>query len=219
MIKGSFTKNIWLKLASLILAILLWFFVILRGRSEIMISVPVVFTNIPSQLEVVDYPETVSINVEGQERLIKNLRQKEISAVVDVSEAKVGRSFFSLSSDNFNLPKTFIITSINPETISLKIEAQLKKTISVKPYVVGLPEKGFAIVEINVVPEKIELEGPKSVIAKIYNIKTEPIDINGINTDLKYKANLSLSNSNIRLNVSKVEVNIAVKKISNEKNK
>ncbi len=213
MIKNFFTTNIWLKLASLVLAIILWSFVILRGRSEIIMNAPIVFTNIPLKYEVVDYPRTVSVSIEGQERLLKNLRQYDISAVIDLSKAKEGRSFFSLSKNNIKLPKTLIVTSIDPETISLKIETQLKKAVSVKPSVVGLPEKGFAIIEIKVVPEKIVLEGPKSVIAKIYTIKTEPIDINGINADLKYKANLNLSDANIRKNINKVEVNISVRKI------
>ncbi len=216
MIRDFFTTNIWLKLASLLLDIILWSFVILKGRSEIIMNAPIVFTDIPSKLEIIDYPKTVSVSIEGQERLLKNLRQSDISAVVNLSEAKAGRSFFSLSKDNIKLPKTLMVTGINPETISLKIEAQLKKSVTVKPYVVGLPEKGFAIIEIKVVPEKIIVEGPKSVVAKIYTIKTEPIDINGINSNLKYKANLDLSNDNIRKDINKVEVNISVKKINKE---
>ncbi len=208
-----FTTNVWLKLASLILAIVLWFFVILSGRSQIIMDVPIVFINLPSGLALVDYPKTVSISIQGQERLVRNLRQDEISAVVDLGEAKTGKSFFTLSKDNIKLPKTLIVTDIDPETISLKIETQLQKTVTVKPAVVGLPEKGFAIVNINVVPETVVLEGPKSMVKKIHTVKTEPIDINGINSDLRYKANLNISNPDIKKNTNKVEVRISVRQI------
>jgi hypothetical protein len=57
------------------------------------------------------------------------------------------------------------------------------------------------------------VEGPKSLVRKIYSVKTEPIDINGLNTDLQYKANLDLENSTIRKKINKVEVNITVKKL------
>jgi len=205
--------NIWLKLSSLVFAVLLWFFVILSGRTEIAVDVPVAFVNLPPGLEIVDSPKKVSLVIEGQERLIRSVKQKEINASIDLSHTKAGKSFFTLTKENIQLPKMLTINSIDPETISLLIEAQLMKTVPVKPAVVGLPQKGFAIVEINVVPDTINLEGPKSAVAKIYTIKTEPIDINGINTDLSYKANLNLADTTIKKSVNKVEVNITVKKI------
>ncbi len=208
-----FTTNLFFKITSLLFAITLWFFVILSGRSEKTMGVEVSFDNVPPGFEIVDSTETVTVLIEGQERHLRNLRQNEIRAAVDLTNASEGKSFITLTKENIILPKLLTVTSINPETISLVIEAQLKKTVEVKPTVVGLPQKGFAIVEINSVPDKIELEGPKSAVKKIYTIKTEPIDINGINTDLKYKANLNLSDANIKKSISKVEVNITVKKI------
>ena len=208
-----FSTNIFLKLASLVFAIALWFFVILSGRTETAMDAGVVFTNLPQGLEIVAAPKTINVVIKGQKRRLKNLRQNEISAAVDLTDAKEGKSFFTLTKDNIILPKMLTVTSINPETISLIIEAQLKKTVAVKPTVVGSPQKGFTIVEISTVPEKIELEGPKSAVKQIYTIKTEPIDINGINTNLKYIANLNLSDTNIKKSISKVEVNITVKKI------
>ncbi len=208
-----FTTNVWLKIASLMLAIALWFFVILSGRSETTMDVPVTFVNLPAGLEIVESPQTVSVILEGQERSLRSLRQNELSVAVDLAEAKGGKSFFTLTKDNFNIPKMLAINGIDPETISLKIEAQLQKTVAVKPSVVGLPQKGFAILEIRVVPDKVELEGPQSAVTKIRSIKTEPIDINGINADLVFKANLDLDDSTIKKSTNKVEVNITVKKI------
>ncbi len=212
--KGNFfTKNIGLKVASLLLAVILWFFVILSGRSEITLNAPVIFTNLPATLEIVDFPDKVTVTIEGQKRIIKNLKQEEVSAVIDLEKAKEGRSFYPLSKNNFKLPQTLAITSINPETVNLKIETQMKKTVPIKPYAFGLPEKGHVIVEMNVIPKSVEIEGPQSVIKKIRSIKTEPVDISGINNNIRYKANLDLSKTNIKASVSKVEVIISVRKI------
>ena len=171
------------------------------------------FVNLPPGLEIMDSPKTVDVVIEGQERLLRSVRQNEISATVDLSNTRAGKVFVTLTKDDISIPKMLTVNSINPETISLKIESQLVKSVPVKPAVVGLPQKGFAIVEISVVPAIIALEGPKSAVAKVSSIKTEPIDINGINADLTYKANLNLTDTNIKKNVSKVEVNITVKKI------
>lgn len=214
--KEFFTTNIWLKLISLIMAVALWFFVMLSGRSEVTMDVPVKFININEKFEIVDYPKVISITIEGQERLLKYLKSDEINAVLDVSEAKSGRSFYTISKDNIKLPKSFLVTSINPETFSLTIELQLKKVVSVKPHIVGSPEKGFKLVAIKVEPESVILEGPKSAISKIDIIKTEPIDINGINSNLVYKANLNLSDTLIKKNINKVDIKLSVEKIIRE---
>jgi len=214
--KIFFTTNIWLKLSSLVIAVALWFFVMLSGRSEVTMDVPVMFTNVPEKSEVIDYPKVISVIIEGQERLLRYLKQNEISAVLDISEAKAGRSFYTITKENIRLPKSFLVTSINPETISLTIERQLKKVISIKPHVVGSPEKGFKIVAIEVEPESVTLEGPKSAISKIKIINTEPIDINGINSNLIYKANLKLSDSHIKKHIDKVDVKLSVEKINKE---
>ena len=210
MIKDFFTTNIWLKLASLLLAIALWFFVILSGRSGVDIEIPITYMNLSPELEMVDSPQTVSVSVEGQERLLKKIRSKEIQAVVDLVNAKAGRSFFSLSEENIKLPRTLELISINPEIISLTIEKQMRKTVSVKPAIVGLPVEGHAIVEMKVVPDTVIIEGPRSVISKLYTLKTEPIDITGINSDLRYKAGLSMPISNLKSNTQKVDMYISV---------
>ena len=74
--------------------------------------------------------------------------------------------------------------------------------VTVKPHITGTPEKGFKITEIKVDPKSVILEGPQSVIAKIESIKTEPIDINGISSDLVYKANLNLTDPTIKKNIN-----------------
>jgi len=213
MIKVFFTNNIGLKISSLVVAVLLWFFVILSGRAQISMDIPVTFINIPQNLEVFDSLDTISVEIKGQERILKNLKKNEVSAVIDLQNAKAGRAFFTLSKNNIRLPRTLVVTGIDPETISLKIETRLTKTVNVKPSVTGLPEKGFVIADVKVVPDTVVLEGPKSVISKIYTIKTEPLDINGINSDLNYRANLNVSDSDIRKNIDKVDVFISVEKI------
>ena len=213
MIRDFFTTNIWLKLTSLILAILLWIFVILSGRADVTMDIPVNFINLPAKLEVVDFPETISVSIEGQERILKTLKKSNVNALIDLSDAKTGKSFFTISRDNIELPKMMVITNIDPETVSLMIEEQMSKKVTVKPDIVGTPEKGYAIVEIISSPDSFIIEGPKSLVRKIRRVKTEPIDINGLNSDLIYKANLNLTNSSIRKSINKVDVNISVKKI------
>jgi YbbR domain-containing protein len=211
--KGFFIHNWELKIASLIIAISLWFFVMLSGRSNVTIDVPLSFINLPQELEIVDPPVSVKVHIEGPASILKSLRGDELRSVVDLRNTKAGRAVFSLSQKNIDLPETLIVTELEPETISIKIEERMKKTVRIKPAITGLPEKGFVISDIMVEPETVTLEGPRSVISKIKKVRTEPLDINGINSDLKYRANLNISSNHIKKDINKVVVHIAVKKI------
>lgn len=214
--KSFLTKNIWLKLASFVLAFALWVFVILSGRSGSVIDTPVMYTNLPEGLELVEYPKSVNVTIEGQERLLKSLRLNEISAVIDLRNAKPGRNFYSIPHENIKLPKTFEVTNIDPQTISLTIENQMKKTVQVQPVIVGMPERGFVIYQIQVDPETLVLEGPQSIISKINTLKTESIDITGVSMDISYIAKLNLPNTGVRANVQKVDVNIILRKLNSK---
>lgn len=121
------TTNFLLKVISLILAIILWFFVVSRGHSVVVVDVPVGFKNIPQELEIIDSTKTVSINVEGQERLLKNLKQDSISVIIDLKNAKSGEIYLPVLKDNVNLPKRLVVTNISPQRIKLVLEKRRAK--------------------------------------------------------------------------------------------
>lgn len=206
------TTNPWLKIASLVLAIVLWSFVVSKGRSVIVMDVPIGFKNIPSNLEVIDAPKTVSIEIEGQESLLKKLRQEDISVTIDLSNFKKGKAFFPLNTDNIKLPNTLTVTRISPQAIKFLIEEKVKKRVPVRPVIIGSPAQGYFIKAIEVIPKIIEIKGPESVVAKVYAVKTEPIDVTEITSNLQYHAYIDVSRKNLSVDNPEVEVNIIVKR-------
>ncbi len=205
--------NPLLKVISLLIAVALWFFVVSKGRSGIVLDVPIGFKNMPSGIEVIDGAKTVSINVEGQERLLKTLREEHIGVVIDLKNSKKGENFFTITQDNIRLPKSLIATKISPQTVRLMLEEMLKKEVIVTPVITGSPAEGFLVKGISVTPKSIEIEGPASAVAKIYSIKTEAVDITGINGDLHYSVNLNMPKRGVRTLTPEVKVNIYVRRI------
>src|SRR4030066_387560 len=171
--KNFITENLWLKLASIFLAVTLWFFVMSSGRSVIIKEIPVQYINMPKSLEMVDMAKNVSVVIEGQKRLLSGLNQGDISVVVDLDNMQAGENLYSLYKKNIKLPKSLSITSISPQTLKLTLEERLKKEVSVKPVIAGSPEEGFAVESIKIAPERVLIEGPKSLIRRTYILKTE----------------------------------------------
>lgn len=209
--KNFITANLWLKLASIFLAVVLWFFVMSSGRSVIIKEVPVQYINMPQSLEMVEMAKNVSVVMEGQKRLLSGLNQDDISVVVDLENMKAGKNLYSLSRKNIKMPKRLLITSISPQTLNLTLEERLKKEVSVKPVIVGSPEEGFAVENIKIAPERVLIEGPQSLIRKTYVLKTEPIDISGIYENLQHSASLDIT-PNIKTGIREIKVDITVRK-------
>lgn len=209
--KNFITANLWLKLASIFLAVALWFFVMSSGRSVIIKEVPVQYINMPQSLEMVEMAKNVSVVIEGQKRLLSGLNQDDISVVVDLENMKAGQNLYSLSKKNIKLRKSLLITGISPETLNLTLEERLKKEVSVRAVIAGSPEEGFAIESIKITPERVQIEGPKSLIRKTYVLKTEPIDISGIYENLQHTASLDIT-PKIKTGIREIKVDITVRK-------
>lgn len=209
--KNFITENLWLKLASVFLAVTFWFFVMSSGRSVVIKEVQVQYTNLPQSLEMVDMVNKVNIVIEGQKRLVSALNQDDISVIVDLANMNSGKHLYQLSKNNISLPKSLLITSISPETLHLTLEERLKKNVPIKPVVVGSPEEGLALERIKIEPERVSISGPKSLIKRTYIVKTEPIDISGIYENIEHTVFLDIS-PNIKASVNEIKVDIAVKK-------
>lgn len=207
------TANPLLKIISFTLAVALWFFVVSKGRSGIIMDVPVGFKNLPAGLELVETAKTVSLTIEGQERILKNLKQDNISVAIDLKNAKKGVTSFLIAENDIRLPQSLVVTKISPQKVKLTLEDKLKKSVPVKPVITGLPAEGFAIKKIKVEPKTVEIEGPVNSVANIYSVRTEPIDITDVTEDFHYTAYLNIAQKNVKSDVSEVKVNIYVRRI------
>ena len=209
--KHSIFKNLGLKITSVLLSILLWIFATSRGLSEISLDVPLEFKNIPPGLELMDYDvKSVNLNIEGQERLIRNVRPKDIRVWIDLAKAKKGEGIYAINKNNISLPLAVTLKSITPTSVKILLEESISKTVKVTPIVVGIPETGFYVKSIIVVPQTVEIEGPSSKIRKVDKVKTEPLDITGRSETLTKDLKLDVSGMTIRTRINEVTVKVVI---------
>ena len=205
--KKFFVDNLGLKIAAVLLSIALWFFVTSRGQSEISIDVPLEFKNIPQGLELVNHgTKTVNLNIKGQERFIKTVSASNVRVSLDLSKAKRGEGMYSINREDIKLPRSITVTNISPPSVRVITEETLSKTVKVVPVIVGEPQKGFYLRSAGVSPETIAIEGVRSEIAKVSALKTEPLDITGINETVTQDLRIDKAGRNIRTKIPDVRV-------------
>ena len=209
--RKSFLENLGLKIAAVLLSVALWFFATSRGQSEISIDVPLVFRNIPSGLEMIDNNiKTISLNIKGQERLIKNIKLSDIVIYIDLSKAKKGKSIYYVTRDNIKLSHGITVLNINPSSVKVIIEDTITKTVKVTPVIIGEPEKGYYVKSVEVAPQIVVIEGIRSQVRKFNTIKTESLDITGSNETFTQELKLDLAGKNIRTKINVIEVKIVI---------
>lgn len=206
-----FLDNLVLKIAAVLLSVALWFFATSRGQSEISIDVPLVFRNIPSGIEMVNNNiKTISLNIKGQERLIKSIKLSDIVIYIDLSKAKKGKSIYYVTRDNIKLPHSLTVLNINPSSVKVIIEDTITKTVKVMPVIIGEPEKGYYVKSVEVAPQIVVIEGVSSEVRRFNTIKTESLDITGSNETLTQELKLDLTGKNIRTKINDIKVKVII---------
>ncbi len=194
-------ENLSLKIVAFLLSIVLWIFVTSRGQSEISLDVPVEFKNIPSGFEIVNYSiKKVTLNIKGHERLINNLKPTDIKVYIDLSTSKKGKNIIYLTRNDIRMPGGMRVSNINPSSVEVVIEETKRKIVKVIPVITGEIPRGFYVKSINVSPATVEIEGRKTEVSKINRIRTEPLDISGLNETHTQTLKLDFSGKNIRAN-------------------
>lgn len=211
--KGIILGNIWLKVLSVILAFSLWFYVTYRGQSELSVEVPLEFKNMPASLEILKQGiRTSTLNIRGNERLLKELHPKDIRIAIDMTDAKRGESVYYFNMDNVIIPGAIKVLRLDPSSVRVVMDETVVKTLPIKVPLVGSPEKGYRVTSVNVTPSLIEAKGPKTEISQVVFLKTEPIDITGLDAGITQEAHINTNGKNIRPRKQDIVVKIDIER-------
>ena len=199
------------KLLAIILAVIMWYFVVGEERAEVGLTVPLELINIPQNLIVVNnVVQGIEIRINGPRSLVRALSTENVSKSLDLSSTREGTVSFSISSEGIPLPRGVKITRINPTQVTVVLHKLIIKTVAVHPRVTGTPAAGYELELIQINPEKVEIAGPEEVVEKMESLNTKPIDIQGLKVDLKQRAYPDFRNLQIYL-AKEVPLEVEVK--------
>jgi len=212
--KKLLLENFGLKVTALIMAVILWFFVISKGQSEIAIDVPVELKNMPPGLESVNRhgAKTVNVSLKGQERLLRNIKPSDLRVHVDLSKAKKGKAIYYIDKENVIHPASMSITSITPSSVTITLEETLLKTVPVQAITAGRPKEGFVVGSVEVAPKEMAIEGVRTETGKVKFLKTEPVDISDADKTFTQAVRIDMAGRNIRTDIQEVNVKVIIKR-------
>ena len=208
--------NWGIKLVSLALSLTLWFYVTSKGKTEMTLTVPLELRNIPQNMAVVgDVAGSLEVRVQGQERALRDITLgKKVIGIIDLSMAKVGENAIPLSPDDIRRPSGMTVTHMSLPEVKIKLEPLVRKTFRLKPILYGTPANGYRLLKIAVLPPKVTVEGPVSVVKMLDGLKTMPIDIQGAAGDLSVSAKIDYQGQALKLLDKNIDVRITFERMN-----
>lgn len=209
-IRSLIFENLGIKIASIIFAVILWFFVMSRGKTEMSFNANLEFRNIPKNLELVgEPPKSVDVWLRGQESSLRGLKIDDVKVSVDLSGAREGEGNYYIDPKNVKVPFNLKVVRISPPSIKIRLDNIITKTVEIRPTIVGKPAPGFVLSRIEVYPSFIKAEGARKMIDPLRFLSTEPVDITGAYKNFTQKGRINTAGKNIRVQ-EKDEIKIKV---------
>jgi YbbR domain-containing protein len=209
----GFRHHLGLKVISIALAALLWVAVAGEQTVERSLRIPLEFTNLPSQLEVVgDAPTVVDVRVRGSSGALNRIAAGELVAVLDLRSARAGQRLFHLAGEDVRTPFGVDVVQVNPSTVSMTFEPSGSKVVPVVPSLDGEPADGFVVGTITAEPSTVEVLGPVSVLSRLTQAITEPVTVNGASSPVTETVNIGVADASVRLRqpqMARVAVTVA----------
>lgn len=187
--KNKILHNWVLKLASLVLAFILWFLVVQiddPSDSTTFYSIPVQLTNTEllekenKVYEVLGGTDSIRVTVRAPRSVIRQLRSTDIVAEADMSRLTEVNTI----AINISLPNTEVDSiSANPDVLRLNVEDKASKWVRVQYSTVGEVAEGYMVSKASPDQTLIEVSGPESAVDKISYAGIE-IDVTGATNSL-----------------------------------
>jgi YbbR domain-containing protein len=193
-------RHLGLKAVSLALAFLLWLVVSGEQTVERSFRIPLEFSNLPMQLEIVgDPPGAVDVRVRGSSGLVSRIGAADLSAVIDLQAAKPGRRLFPLTETQVRVPFGLEVVQVTPSTVPVQLETSISKVVPIMPSVDGEPAPGFVVGPTASVPPTVELVGPETVLRTVTEAVTEPVSVKGASAPVTEEVTVGPPNVAVRL--------------------
>ncbi len=168
-----FRRNLGVKVASFLFAILFWLFVMNQGPTattlipEQTMTIPVVASGLPANMVVMNQLPLVRVRLQG---INPSANIKDIYAQIDLSDGEPGEKSYSIK---VNAPVGTNVVDVQPTSIKLQLDTVQEKLVPVQAIVTGVPAEGYQLGTTFVKPSAVNVRGPSSILSTQISVIVE----------------------------------------------
>jgi YbbR domain-containing protein len=195
--------NLSLKLASLIIALLMWYGVARDPVAEISLQIPVEFIRPPKELDYIsDMIPQAQIRLRGPARLLRDLPQGNVRVVVDLKGAVPGEHTYDITPDEIKVPHGVEVMQVTPSRLRLLFDEHQTRQVAVKPRVVGTLPPGYRLESVTANPAMLTITGPARHVNAIEYALTDAVDATGVAGEASFETMAYLPDPLVHLSSS-----------------
>jgi YbbR domain-containing protein len=215
-IRNILLDNWGIKLVSLGLSLTLWVYVTSKGKTEMTLTVPLELRNIPQDTAVVgNVAGSLEVRIQGQERILRDITVVDkMVGIIDLSMTKIGENIVHISPDDIKRPADVTVTHMSLSEIKVKLEPLVRKTFRLKPVLHGIPAAGRRIAKITIIPPRITVEGPESLMTALSQLQTMPIDIQDAKETMTVEPKIDYQGQPVKLLEKNIAVRIIIERVN-----
>lgn len=201
---------------SLILATGLWYAVSREPISEVEVSVPVEFQNVPENLEIgSEHIPRAEIRVRGPARIVRDLKPSDVRAEIDLAGAGPGERTFDLSGRHIRTLRELSVVQIVPSQLHLALDLRATRQVEIHARVLGSFAQGLQVARATTEPSHVTITGPKRHVDALEEALTDPVDASGTMRRGIFMTHVYLSDPLVQVvNPTPVQVTVIMERAS-----
>ena len=206
-------KNFWLKLFSLIFAVIIWAYVVGGTKRDAVYTAGLAIEHLPKGYAVSNtLPVKIHLKLRGSRIALMNLNKKIIFKINGYS-LLAKKNTIILGSAYLNLPNGIKIIKIRPRIVPVIISRIITKYIKILPVTAGALPKGYMLKSMRVFPQYVKVRGPRDIVDHLSVITTMKINLNNIGKNKLLTVSLRKPTKLVKILYNKkVNVNITVER-------
>lgn len=195
--KEKIFRNWGLKLASIVLATVLWFLVVQiddpqESRTFANIQVNLINTDLLDSeskvYEVLDNTDIVRVTIRAPRSVVEKIESSDIIAEADMSKL-TDINTIAITYDIQNVDTASAKISGNHDVVKLNVEEKASKYVSISYNLVGETASGYMVGNISMDQNMIEVSGPRSAVEQV---ETAGVDVNVAGAANSLSANMEI---------------------------
>jgi hypothetical protein len=174
------------KIISLAAAALLFLFYRVNTMDERYFSVPLRVDPPPGLAISKPYPKSARVTLRGKQDAIFSVLEQDIEVYADFGRFHSAGQFripVRVARHGTSLNVEPLDVRVEPAEISITLEQKIEKTVSVEPVIRGSPPAGYDLVQYTLVPDTVQVSGPRSLVGALDTIRLQEIDLDGRTED------------------------------------
>lgn len=186
-----FDKSFYVKILSIFIAILLWFYVLnadnpygtkhfivpLRIENQNMLQENNLYLKNNSTLK-----RTIEVTARGRDEVLNTISANDFEAVLDFSKVKsVNDKYLTIDGPYYDA-KDINLVLVSPQSINIELERIISNTFSVQLVVKGVPKTDYKLIRAEINQKSIQLKDRESLINQVDSVKAE-IDVSEMSED------------------------------------